>query len=141
MGLRIFVIDDEECVRDSLQIHLEGQGHEVLTCERPHSCAVFQGHDCRNDSPCGHALFIDYFLPGMNGLDFIETMHQRGCKGLIRHKFLMSGDTTAIDHERAEKLGCQIIQKPLTLEIVDEIINDVQVAVDPDEHLADLVFN
>ena len=35
MKLRIFVIDDEESIRDTFKLHLEGQGHEVLTAPEP----------------------------------------------------------------------------------------------------------
>ena len=141
MNLRIFVIDDEESIRDSFRIHLEGQGHEVLTADKPHACAVFQGHDCDRDYPCGHMLLIDHFLPGMNGLDFIQMMEQRGCKGAMRNKVLMSGDTTAVDKEKAERLGCHIIQKPLTLGKLDQIVDEVQATVDLNEKLANLVVN
>jgi len=140
MGLRIFVIDDEEGIRDTFRIHLEEQGHEVLTCDRPQACFSFKGHDCRNDYPCGHVLLIDHFLPGMNGLDFIEMMEKRGCKGAMRNKFLMSGDTTSIDQAKVIQLGCNLIQKPVCLDKLDEIINGVMKRVDPCEQLAELVF-
>ena len=139
--MRIFVIDDEESIRDSFRMYLEDQGHEVLTADRPRSCAVFQGHDCDNDYPCGHLLLIDHFLPGMNGLDFIEMMGRRGCKGAVRNKVIMSGDTTAIDQNKADRLGCKVVQKPLTLGKLDQIIDEIQTTVDSNEKLAELAMN
>lgn len=125
MKLRIFVIDDEESIRDSFKWHLEEQGHEVMTAEVPALCAVFQGHDCEKDYPCGHALFIDYFFSETNAFDFIEKMEERGCRGMMRNKFVMSGDTTAINTDKALRLGCQVIQKPLDLGRLDELVSDV----------------
>jgi len=135
MALRIFVVDHEECIRDSFQLHLEEQGHEVLTANEPSSCLVYQGHDCTKDHPCGHALFIGYHLPKMNGLDFIEMMEDRGCKGIARNKILMSGNTTDIDLERAERLGCKVLQKPVSLQFIDQIVQEIEANVPEDETL------
>jgi len=133
LGLRIFVIDDEESIRDTFKWHLEDQGHEVMACDRPSTCTVFQDHDCQKERPCGHALFVDYYLPEINGLKFIEMMEKRGCKGATRNKILMSGDTTTIDEEKARDLGCRIIQKPITLDEVDAIIEEIERSFSPDE--------
>lgn len=136
--IRVFVIDDEECIRDTFKMYLEDQGHEVLTSDRPSGCAVFQGHDCKNDLPCAHALFVDYFLPEMNGLEFIEKMQKGGCKGMLRNTILMSGDSTAIDIKNAEKLGCMVVQKPLTFDKLDKIMDIIKSTVDLNKKLADL---
>ena len=135
MSLRIFVIDRNESIRDSFQLHLEEQGHEVLTASEPAVCDVFRGHDCTRDRPCGHALFISYHFSGMNGLDFIERMQQKGCKGSVRHKILMSGDTTVIDMHRAHRLGCRVLQKPVNLTQVDAIIKEIEQTVPANETL------
>jgi len=47
MKMRIFVIDDEECIRDTMQWHLEDQGHEVLTAHCPLICDIYQGYHCK----------------------------------------------------------------------------------------------
>ncbi|PLY03426.1 MAG: hypothetical protein C0623_01465 [Desulfuromonas sp.] len=138
MGLRVFIVEDEESIRDSLQMHLEDQGHEVLTCARPSECRVFSGHECDKNFPCGHALFVDYFMPEMTGLDFIESMEKGGCKGVTRNKIIMTGDSTAVDIDKAESLGCQVVQKPLTLDKLDKIIARIESKIDPGEKLADI---
>jgi len=136
MPLRVFVIDDEECIRDPLQWYLNDQGHEVLTAEDPSACPVYAGHDCDKDFPCGHVLFIDYQLPSMNALDFIESMKQRGCKGMTRNKVVMSGNIDHVDHGRAAQLKCRVMQKPLTFSQVDGIIANILKHCDPEERLA-----
>jgi len=136
MPLRIFVIDDEECIRDSLRWHLEDLGHEVITAADPSGCAVYAGHDCARDLPCGHVLFIDEHLPKMGGLDFIAMMVERGCKGLTRHKIVMSGNVGLSARERAVRLGCRLVQKPLTLAQVDAILAEILTECDVNERLA-----
>jgi len=135
MPLRIFVIDREECIRDTFQLFLQDKGHQVITASEPEACLVYQGHDCTKDYPCGHVLFIGYNLPQMNGLDFIERMEERGCKGIMRNKILMSGNTTFIDMQKARQLGCRVLQKPVSLQAIERIISEIEVTVPADEAL------
>lgn len=138
MKLRIFVIDDEESIRDIFRMHLEDQGHEVLTADSPLACPVFSEHDCDNDLPCGHVLFVDYFFDDLNGLDFLEKLERKGCKGVSRNKILMTGGAALVDQERVKKIGCKVVQKPITLSQIDRIISEIIPSLDPEEKLAEL---
>lgn len=121
--MRIVVIDDEDCIRDTFKWHLEEKGHEVITADSPIGCDVFNDHDCTKGTPCGDVIFIDYFLPGTNALDFIERMTEKGCKGIVKNKFVMSGNTELVDKERADKLGCHLIQKPINFDDLDNLLD------------------
>jgi len=126
MKLKIVLIDDEESIRDSLTWYLEDLGHEVIAAKAPEECFAYQGQHCQQDTPCGHALITDYKLPKMTGLDFIEAMVQRGCKGMTSNMLIMSGNATAIDREKAANLGCKIAQKPLRFDFVDRFLEEVK---------------
>jgi len=138
MKLRIFVIDDEESIRETMKWHLEEQGHEVLVAPEPLICDVYLGCKCVDEYACGDILFVDYKMPRMTGLEFVELMAKRGCKGLTENKIIMSGDTTAIDIAKVEKLGCKVVQKPLSLSEVDKIVAVAKKRLHPDRRLADL---
>jgi len=140
MKLRVFVIDDEESIRLSLKWHLEDQGHEVMAAPEPMLCDIYQGHDCHEAHSCGDILFVDFNMPRMNGLEFLEKMRARGCKGDPRNKIIMSGATTAIDMERIERIGCQALQKPILLEKIDVLIEECKERISASRHLADLTF-
>ena len=124
--MKVFVIDDEECIRDSLKWYLEDLGHEVLTAPEPTSCQVYQGHDCSQSSPCGDALLIDYNMPKMNGLEFIENMKKRGCKGIAANKLLMSGNTNDICREKVQRVGCTLVQKPIDFSYVETWLKNLK---------------
>ena len=126
MKLKVFVIDDEESIRDTFRWHLEDMGHEVCTFAAPPECDVQSYCLCQQSTPCTDALLIDYNMPGMNGLDFIENQMSHGCKGNTRNVLLMSGDTTQVDIQKVAELGCHLEQKPLSLETLEKWISEVQ---------------
>ncbi|MDH3997384.1 MAG: response regulator [Desulfuromonadales bacterium] len=139
MKLRILIIDDEECIRDTFRWHLEDQGHEVLTASEPLSCDIYQGGECCHQHPCADLLFVDYHMPRMNGLEFLEYLHQKGCKGLAAHRVLITGDSSAVDMEKVRELGCQLKEKPVNYEELDKIVQEVERQTDPKRKLNDLL--
>ena len=72
MKLRIFVIDDEECIRDTFRWYLEDQGHEVITAESPKTIINFSNNCNRRKHACGDVFFVDHNMPEMTGMTFLE---------------------------------------------------------------------
>ena len=138
MKLRIVIIDDEDSIRETFKMYLEDQGHEVFTAPEPILCDVYNGHDCKEDYPCCDIMLIDYKMPKMTGIDFLQSMKNRACKGLPSTKILMSGDTGAIDKKIAKQFDCQIIQKPVTFRMLDELVFTVKERLGPERQLSDL---
>lgn len=124
--MKILVIDDEECIRDTYRWHLEELGHEVLTAPEPMMCDVYNGHDCQKTHSCADLLIIDFNMPRVTGLEFIEMLSMRGCKSLSSNKVIISGDTTSIDMVKVKQLGCQVLQKPVPLDRLEEIVRDAE---------------
>ena len=138
MRLRIFIIDDEESIRFTFKWHLESKGHEVIVAEDPLGCDVYQGCDCQKDDVCGDLYLVDYQMPTMNGLDFFEMIHERGCKTNPANKYIMSGNVTTIDMERVEKICCKVLQKPIRLKELDEIVEGLLKKINPERELTPL---
>ncbi|HEV8680898.1 MAG TPA: response regulator [Stellaceae bacterium] len=63
----VFVVDDDEAVRDSLKILLEVHGIEV---EDYPSTGAFASHYRRPRRGC---LILDQHLPMLNGVDFLNS--------------------------------------------------------------------
>jgi len=127
MKPRIIIIDDEECIRETFKWHFEDQGYEVMTFAEPLQCQVYNQCACTHAQACGDILLVDYYMPRMTGLEFLELMARRGCKGKPENKIIMSGDTSAIEMDRVKKIGCRVLQKPVPLAKLDEIIHDLEV--------------
>jgi two-component system response regulator FixJ len=124
--LKIFVIDDEESVRDSFKWYLEDLGHEVVAASAPASCQVYNGHTCRQSMACGDALLIDYNMPGMTGLEFIERLKSQGCKGITANMLIMSGNISGVDIQKAGEYGCIVLQKPVSFERLSAWLDEVK---------------
>ena len=124
-SLRIMIIDDEPCIRDSLQWYLEDLGYQVVVGPEPFNCDVYQGRDCCRKVSCTDVLLIDQHLPGMKGLDFVEALATRGCQGIRSNILLMSGDSTSIDLNKARELGITVVQKPMELDFLAKWLNEI----------------
>jgi FixJ family two-component response regulator len=102
----IFIVDDDEAVRDSLKLLLESHGCRV---EDYGTTRDFFRAFRREERQC---LVLDHHLPGETGLDFLES---RDGAALRLPVILVSGggDTTLKD--RAAKAGARAyFDKPLS---------------------------
>ena len=69
---RVFVIDDDAAVRDSLQTLLEIKNFDVVAFE---SCDSFLK---TRDGARADCLVLDLHMAGTNGLDLLQILKQRG---------------------------------------------------------------
>ena len=67
----ILVIDDDSAVLATLRLLLERAGHSVVLAEDGRKgLAIFEADDF-------DLLFLDIFMPGMDGLETMRLVHQR----------------------------------------------------------------
>jgi DNA-binding NtrC family response regulator len=84
---------------------------------------------CPTAQACGDIIISDVNMPNVNGLEFIETQIQKGCK--VKNLALMSGAWTVSELQYAQKLGCQTFHKPFTLDEINAWIDDCEGKVTP----------
>lgn len=124
--LKIMIIEDEMCIRESLQWFLEDSGYEVIARDSPFDCMVYTGGQSTTNVSCSDVLIIDQHLPDMKGLDFVEQLVERGFKGIMQNILLMSGDATSIDATKAERLGIKVVQKPVAFEYLENWLTSLE---------------
>jgi two-component system response regulator FixJ len=68
----VYIIDDDDAVRDSLDLLLSAAGFETITFE---SAEAFLAAPPKAAAGC---LLSDIRMPGMSGLELMESLHVRG---------------------------------------------------------------
>ena len=92
-------------------------GHDVSGFHDPIICPLYDDPacNCPREFPCADVLITDNAMPRMTGLEFIKRQALRGCKGVMKHKAVMSGSWTNEELRESEKLGCKVFWKPVNL--------------------------
>jgi two-component system nitrogen regulation response regulator NtrX len=106
----ILVVDDEEPIRRTLTQILADEGYHVVS-----AASGEEGIDAAVDL-APDAVFLDIWLPGIDGIEALRALRERGVHGSV---VMISGHGTIETAVRATKLGAyDFIEKPLALERV-----------------------
>jgi two-component system, LuxR family, response regulator FixJ len=101
----IFIVDDDDAVRDSLRLLLEAHG---MTVQDFDSTADFAEAYRPHPRAC---LILDLHLPVMGGLDFLAS---RGKEGLELPVIMVTGRGDDASRARALELGARaFLEKPV----------------------------
>lgn len=105
MGAKILVMDDDECMRELLRLHLANAGYDVVLAED----AIEAGRLILKWQP--DLLLADVEMPYMNGLEFVQAVKSDPVSSSLPVIFL----TCKTDAEqRARELGAAaFLVKPL----------------------------
>lgn len=105
-GTKVFIVDDDEAVRDSLKVLLEVHGIEV---EDFPSTGEFARHYRKPRRGC---LILDQHLPVLNGTDFLNSS---AGKGLDIPVILITGRGDPALEQQARRAGAaEFLHKPVS---------------------------
>jgi len=111
-SMTILLVDDNEWIRGSLQLHFDGHGcrlKAVETAEEALQAVKQEKFD---------VVIVDYRLPGIDGLKFLELTQGANPKAL---KVLITAYGSKKIFDKAAKLGVrEFIEKPLTVNSLEE---------------------
>lgn len=111
---RILIVDDEVNVRRSLEGILEDEGYQVETADSGETCLKMV------DRGSYDAIFMDIWLPGMDGLDVLSEVKSRRPGQFV---IMISGHGTIESAVRSTKLGAfDFIEKPLSFDKVNLVL-------------------
>jgi FixJ family two-component response regulator len=104
----IFIVDDDDAVRDSLRLLLEAHG---MTVEDFDSTAGFSAAYRPHERAC---LILDLHLPEVGGLDYLASLRKSGSELPV---IMVTGRSDDASRERALELGAlSFLEKPVDYE-------------------------
>ena len=111
----IFVVDDDESVRDSLQLLLETDGFKVRAYE---SAVTFLNAECSSARGC---IVLDVKMPEMDGLELLDRLKARNNQLPV---IMVTGHGDVPMAVRAMKIGAlDFIEKPFTDDVLLECVS------------------
>jgi len=111
---KILLIDDDEWIRDSMTLFFESEECRIKALE-----TAEEGLEELKEHVYD-IIIIDYKLPGINGLEFLERI-QDLYPNAIRILISAYGNKKVVD--KAKNIGIQdYIEKPFTSEIIEECL-------------------
>lgn len=125
----VFVVDDDEAVRDSLSALLEVSGFRAKPFE---SAVAFLGSNGPNEQGC---IVADIRMPGMDGLQLQLELKKRGCRTPV---IVVTGHGDVPLAVKAMKAGAvDFLEKPFDEAVLLESIRRALAGSDePAEHSA-----
>jgi two-component system response regulator FixJ len=106
---KVYVVDDDDAVRDSMCIFLESCGLDVREFR---SAREFLATLCAHPTGC---LLLDLHMPEMNGLELLELLRERGSQLPV---VMFTGRSDSALKERALRSGAVMLDKPVSDDIL-----------------------
>ncbi|MGB2601592.1 MAG: response regulator [Candidatus Omnitrophota bacterium] len=109
---KVLVVDDEQSVRDVLEIFLKKKGFEVMVCSSGSSALGVISNDNSID-----LMILDNRMPGIKGFEVLEEMQRKESKLPV---ILLTGSVGMNENIPATKA---VLRKPIDLNVLLEAIN------------------
>jgi DNA-binding NtrC family response regulator len=118
MKAKVLIVDDEEDFLEALAERLRSRGIEVATAQDGVTALSLVSKE-----PF-HAVFLDYYMPGINGLETLKLMLNQNPDLLV---YILTGKAGLKEGVEAIKLGAKdVIEKPAELQEILAIIKNAE---------------
>ena len=111
----VYVVDDDEAVRDSLQWLLEGNDYRVRCFDSAESFLT------RFDPREIACLIVDVRMPGMNGLELQDELLRRGCTMPL--VFITGHGDVPMAVDTMKKGAIDFIEKPFSEVVLRDLVD------------------
>jgi FixJ family two-component response regulator len=119
----VYLVDDDEAVRDSMRELLRSYGVDVRDYG---SAREFLEEPFRDRTSC---LLLDLHMPGMSGLELLELLHERGDPIPV---IVITGRSDTFLRERVHEAGAMaLLNKPVDDE---ELVQSIETALGATRH-------
>ncbi len=113
----IFVVDDEDDIRELLKYNLEKEGHQVTIMENGLQCL----EAVKNNKP--DLILLDVMMPGMDGIEVCEQLKQNQENNAILICFLTARSEDYSQIAGLEAGGDDYVAKPVRPKVLMSRVN------------------
>jgi FixJ family two-component response regulator len=110
----IYVVDDDDAVRDSIRVLLECEGFAVVEFA---SCADFLRYARPDGRSC---IVLDVHMPGMGGLELLDRIRR---DKMIMPVIAMTGRPDPAIARAVNRVGAALLEKPFR---GDELVRSIE---------------
>lgn len=112
----VVIIEDDEDVRASTRALLEAMEYTVWEFQDA------EGYLKKTESVQAGCIVLDYNLPGMSGMDLVDTLRR---DGVYTPAIIVSANGSSLA-SRAAKLGiAAVLQKPLAADALSRLLRQI----------------
>jgi DNA-binding NtrC family response regulator len=111
---KVLIVDDEQSVRDVLEIFLKKKGFEIIACDSGSKALGIISNDDSVD-----LMILDNRMPGIKGFEVLEEMQRKESKLPV---ILLTGSVGMNENIPATKA---VLRKPIDLNVLLDTINKV----------------
>jgi len=132
--MKAMILDDHPHILLVLVRTLHQRGYEIMTYSNPTLCPIYTGEGCSclTSKTCPHIIISDFDMPHVNGMEFLEAIRKKGCKG--SHLALISGSSISETMmKRMSKLGIKFIAKPNIMEPIKVWLDEIELPPCPEK--------
>ena len=126
MDIRVLIFDDDESIRNLLKTIVKKRGYEIFDYNNPSLCAIGINDkcDCGINSKCADIIITDINMPIINGVDFIKSLKEKGCK--VKNIIVIS----TVDNVKELKLflgeHIRFLNKPFSIHELTSILDEFE---------------
>lgn len=116
---KIFIIDDDSDIREVMTYVLESEGYEPVLFSSAHE--AYKILEQASDLP--FAIILDYMMPGMNGLEFLNKMSELPAPAR-KIPVAFSSGLGSVEGINTD-IKVTILSKPIDIEQLFQFLNSV----------------
>jgi DNA-binding response OmpR family regulator len=111
---RIIIFDDDKIILELLHNYFSACNFEVQSFNAPILCRHAKDMG-RCQKPCADIIITDYVMPGINGIELLDSHFKHGCAIESKNKAIVSGDLPDRYRDKMNGLADAFFRKPVRL--------------------------